>query len=290
MLLGVDIGGSHAAAGLIDKENQILMVDSYRIMNLPHTLEKSVLLEKWLELIKAVAHGHKVEGLGVAMPGEFDYEKGIGLYDQNKFTQFYQFNLKDHLLGHLDCINNKSLRFVNDADAFALGEYWIGSLKNHQRALQITLGTGLGASFLINGIIAKEGEGIPKNGTLYDKLFRMEKIADEIFSTRGITNLFFQISGQRVSEVKLIAQMAKQGDARALKTFEVFGENLALFLKKYLEEFKAEALVLGGNISRAMPFFIPQFKTVIDNPLLKIKSTMLGDKAAIFGAVYSFTQ
>ena len=54
-----------------------------------------------------------------------------------------------------------AVQFLNDADAFALGEWWAGAAKGGRRVVAATLGTGLGSAFLADGHIVHDAPGIP---------------------------------------------------------------------------------------------------------------------------------
>src|SRR5688572_21060975 len=89
------------------------------------------------------------QSLGVAVPGPFDYERGISLV-RHKLLELHGVDLRSELAAALGFAPS-SIRFLNDAAAFALGEWWVGAARGHRRAVGITLGTGLGSAFLDAG-------------------------------------------------------------------------------------------------------------------------------------------
>ena len=94
--------------------------------------------------------GHRPDWV-VAVPGPFDYEQGIGLFrDVGKFDSLYGVDVRHGLLTRIRPAPD-TIRFLNDADAFGVGEYAAGAARGHDRAVCITLGTGVGSAFLDRG-------------------------------------------------------------------------------------------------------------------------------------------
>ena len=58
------------------------------------------------------------------------------------------------------------MQFLNDADAFGLGEWWTGRQRGARRIVAATLGTGFGSAFLADGRVV-HGPGIPPGGEIY---------------------------------------------------------------------------------------------------------------------------
>lgn len=284
--LAIDIGGSHISGGLIDSHGN-LIESSFCDRTIHHSLEKEECLSQWEELILSVSRDEQVKGIGVSLPGPFDYKKGIAWYDQNKFTQFYGFDYRAFLNAIFPSLKETDIRFINDADAFAYGEYWKGALRLSKRPLIITLGTGMGASFVLSGACVKEGKGIPKDGELYDKEFK-DGLADFYFSTRGLQYRFKRNGGHSAAGAKEIADLAREGDKKALASFREFGEDLAIFLKPYLKSAYIDTLAIGGNIAKSMDLFLPTLETKLKEADLKIVPTDLDSKAPLYGAAYSF--
>ncbi|WP_339320284.1 ROK family protein [Paenibacillus sp. FSL R10-2734] len=202
--------------------------------------------------------------IGIAFPGPFDYEQGIS-YIQGlcKFESLYGMNLKKVFRSLLEANNDKSwaaalvhapIRFENDAKLFALG---VSTLFPQERFISLTLGTGLGSAFIDQGKIRIEGEGVPRNGELYDKPYRHTMI-DEVFSRRGILHAA-QERGLLIEgmEVKELADLARQGNLAYQQVFEQFGSCLAEMLDPYIVGFGAQRLVLGGQIAKSFDVFGP---------------------------------
>ena len=292
--IGCDIGGSHISCGIIDIASGVIEENSLVSIKVDNSSESEVILKAWTLAIRECKNklSEDVEfvGVGLAIPGPFDYFKGIGLYDNSnqKFVHLKDVNIKNELSERLGLAHSK-IKFTNDATAFALGSFWYGSGKGSQKMVAITLGTGFGSSFIDSGKAIEEGSSVPKEGCLWHIPYK-DGIADDYFSTRWFVNSFNDISNEQVTGVKRIAELVKEGDEKAAKVFRVFGENLADCLGPHLENFEAEVVVLGGNIAEAFGLFEKSLQNSLQSNGVNVafKVSILKESAAMLGAVTVF--
>ena len=103
---------------------------------------------------------------GVAIPGPFDYVRGIAdFHGVGKFDALRGVDLGDVLRRTLTRANGR-VSFVNDAEAFAIGEWASGAAQGHHRMIGVTLGTGVGSAFLVDGVAQRRGPGVAPDGRL----------------------------------------------------------------------------------------------------------------------------
>lgn len=294
IVIGCDIGGSHISCGIINVENGTILKNSLISVKVSNSESKEILLSVWTQAIlnckKNVPVNSEFLGIGIAIPGPFDYEKGIGLYDNSnqKFVDLKNVNVKEALSESL-ALEPSKIRFVNDATAFSLGSYWYGSGKGSKQMVAITLGTGFGSSFISNGLAIEEGITVPENGYLWDEPFK-NGIADDYFSTRWFVNSFNEISEEKVTGVKRIAELVKEGDEKAITLFNEFGINLADCLAEHLKNFNADVVVMGGNIAEAFELFKPSLykKLKERGSEIPFKVSILKESAAMLGSATLF--
>ena len=180
-----------------------------------------------------------VEGIAFAFPGPFDYEHGVCLVQGlEKYGELYRMNLTESLDLRLP------VHYVNDAEAAIVGEARYGAGRGLDRVLGITLGTGLGSAFLIGGKRVVEGLGVPEDGWLYHQMFQ-GRIADDVFSIRGLLRRAEQ-AGLRASEPKEITDS---------ELWLEFGRDLGRFLKPFVENFRADKVLVLGGLSGAFDSF-----------------------------------
>ena len=175
------------------------------------------------------------------------------------------------------------LRFYNDAACFGIGEAWKGKLISTNKSLAITLGTGFGATFLVQGKPVVHGEGVAENGELYNVVFK-EGIADEYFSTRWFIKRHEELTGITVQGVKDLITIS-EGNTHIDQIFNEFSKNLGTFLSPWLKEFNADAIVIGGNISKAWNLFAGTLKQELENQgcFTEIYQSDLKEKAILLG-------
>lgn len=214
----------------------------------------------------------QIAAIGYAFPGPFDYAKGISyIRGLNKFEALYGLPLRSRLeegmrahplLGPLLAADLRLL-FANDAAMYALGEARFGHAAGKERAVCLTLGTGLGSAFLLQGRLLKEHAEVPPDGWLYATPYQ-GRIADDLVSRRGLlelaASLGFAADSAAGQDVKQLAEQALiGGDTRAYELFRLFGERMARVLAAPLALFRPEVVVLGGQIAKSGSLFAPAF-------------------------------
>ncbi len=287
--IGVDIGGSHISCAGFDLDTGRYLPQTFSESDLDNHAESPKIIKSWGSAIKETLNKIKTErisGIGFAMPGPFDYVNGISLFtgENGKYEKTYGLNVPRELKKYFNLPYGFPIRFINDATAFALGEDWIGSAKDYCRSLAITLGTGFGSAFIRDTLPVVGGDQVPEQGCVWHLPFA-DGIADDYFSTRGLINRYFELSGKQTSGVKEIAEAAPY-DSQAQAIFDDFGSQLIRFLSPWIEKFEVEILVIGGNISRAIHLFGPAMKREIEKGgiSMSMEVSKLKETAAIIGS------
>lgn len=251
--LCVDVGGTEWKAAPVRGDGARLAPLRY----VPAQAEQAaeLLLERFAALFREMGCG-RADGLRLAFPGPFDYDEGVCLLQGlEKYDRLYGVNLRRELSRRLD-FPAEEIRFLNDADAFALGEMGFGEAKGAERSLFVCIGTGMGSAFGRNGRIAPPGTpGLPEGGRLYGVPYRDAR-ADDFLSRRGLMALSRERLGEAL-DGKALAQRAQAGDAAALACWRVFGERVQEVLLPWVERFRPQTLCFGGQITRSGALFLP---------------------------------
>ena len=240
----LDIGGTHVAGGRVDVASASVDPGSRVRVPLPDPDGRDGLLDAIIRVAQAIARPD-TNGLGLAVPGPFDYCTGISRIT-HKLGGLYGVDLRSELSTALALADPAQVRFLNDAAAFLLGEWWVGAGRGHARVVGITLGTGLGAAFLEDGRILRSGTGVPPGGTLYQLQFRGAPVEESI-SSRGLVASY----GASGVDVEQVATRAKAGELAAARCFDQLGRALGEFMLPWLERFEPSCLVVGGSIARS---------------------------------------
>jgi glucokinase len=228
----LDIGGTHVTAGRVDVAARA--VEGRERVPLAHTASRAEVVAAITGAAVSIARDD-ARRLGLAVPGPFDYSTGVSRI-AHKLPGLYGVDLRSELCGALEL---EEVRFLNDADAFLLGEWWAGAARGHARAVGITLGTGLGSAFIEDGRI------VSRDVALYELSFRGAPVEDAI-SSRGLLACY----GERC-EVEDVAARAEAGEDAARRAFEELGQALGEFLRPWLVAFEPGCLVVGGSIARS---------------------------------------
>jgi predicted NBD/HSP70 family sugar kinase/mannose-6-phosphate isomerase class I len=268
LTLGVDIGGSHVTAALVRTADGQWLQDSYSTQRIDRSADGRKIIDEWMEVIgQALDHcnGHVLKGIGVAMPGPFDYANGISLIEGvGKYEKLFGVNVRQALGDRLRREGGCGpIIFENDAACFGLGECLVGEGAAYGKVIAITLGTGFGAAFVDNRQLVKDGPGVPAGGYLYNVPYR-DSIAEDYFSSRWLLSTFEIRAGFAVKDVREIADRAlSAGDVVAVEIFRELGERLGIFLAHWVRDFHADALVIGGSISQASALFLPAMREAL---------------------------
>jgi glucokinase len=280
-VLTFDVGGSHVAAALCALDT----LSSGSVIS--GSLSRVITLGQFLDLLynlglQASGHLDALEGAVLAMPGPFDYSAGISRM-RHKLQFLYGIDLRQALAERFGWIPAK-IRFVNDADAFLLGELGAGAAQGAKRAVGITLGTGIGSAFACRNCILTDGQDVPPGAEIWNLPFGAGTVEDAI-STFALQRDNEARTGAW-KEVTAIA-FAATSEAEACASFEAFGRNLGAVAGDILAQFSPEIIVFGGGISRAAHLFLPAAEKALGEAGFRLATSNLWDRAALVGgAVY----
>ena len=153
--LGVDVGGTNIAVGIVDENNAIIAKASHPT---PVPCSEDAFCDAILAvcndaLAKAGLTLDDVPWIGIGCPGTVNRATGIIEFANNLY--FKNFKLRDMMA---ERTNGKLVILENDANAAAYGEYQAGALAGADNALAITLGTGVGGGIIIDLAWAVHGQ------------------------------------------------------------------------------------------------------------------------------------
>jgi len=284
--IGADIGGGHITVAVIDLNEASIVTGSHCRMDVDAEGSAEGILSAWADAIKqsvqlaadeAGIESSSIIGMGLAMPGPFDYENGIAkIIEQKKFRALYDMNVRTELADRTG-FAPESIKFKNDAENFLRGCVFGGVGKGSTVAIGVTLGTGFGSAYYENGESA--------DANLWCAPFR-GKIAEDSISTRWFIARYEELTGKKVRGVKfLIDGMVNDTDEAAKKVFAEFSETLIEFLVPLVSEKKADTLILGGSIALSAHLFVAPLKAAMAkaNPATRVLTTILGEEATLLG-------
>ena len=277
-VLVYDVGGSHIAAAACSAHTFRLGP----VISAPHPERQTS--DAFLATLHALGMeacigNNQVQGASLAFPGPFDFAAGIS-WMKHKLPYLYGVDLRQSLADRFGW-QPAQVRFLHDSAAFLLGEIGAGAARGIARVVGITLGTGIGSAFAVDGQVVTEGPGVPPGGEMWDLPYEGGIIEDSV-STRGIRASYERLTGvaREVSEIAIAAP----GESAAAEAFAEFGRHLGLALRGALSVFAPQVIVLGGGISRSPHLFLPAAQRELEGLNAELRVSALLDDAPLVGA------
>jgi glucokinase len=235
VIVGVDLGGTNVRAAAV-RGGEIIKRAVRRISG---KAAEEVVLGEIFETVDEVV-GAGVAGIGIGVPSVVDVERGI-VYSVENIPAWREVPLKDRLESRYGC----PAYVNNDANAFALGEYYFGKGRGYRNMVAVTIGTGLGSGIIIDGrLYSGPNCGAGEIGSIPYRDATVERYA---------AGQFFEHEAGVGGDV--VFERAERGDPEALRLFHTFGLELGHAILTILYAYDPELIVLGGSISRAYRFF-----------------------------------
>ncbi len=235
MRIGVDLGGTNIRTALCH-DGRIINQKQHELINKDSLTDT---LSQLSSLIRSVFHP-EVRGIGIGVPSVVDIHNGI-VYNVTHIPSWIKVELKDILEKEFEV----PVYVNNDVNCFILGEFFFGLAKGYDPVVGLAMGTGLGSGIIVDGklfIGANCGAGevgpIPYMGKTL-----------EYYCSGNFFNVFYKTSAREMAE------KATEGDASAISAWEEFGRHFANAIKIVAYAYDPQAIILGGSISKAYPFF-----------------------------------
>lgn len=304
--LGIDIGGTNTALGVVDSEGNCLADASIPTLAAePFAAFFPRLAQAVEELLRRVETPHTLVGIGIGAPNANYYSGTIEQAPNLDWGDVVP--LRSAVYEHFGV----PVAITNDANAAALGEMLFGAAKGMKHFIVITLGTGLGSGIVVNGdvlygadgfagevghIIVQDGGrvcGCGRQGCLetYASATGIRRTLAEIFAKRTESSPLRDRAFSDISAAD-IAKAAQNGDALAQEAFLRTGEILGKALANVIACFSPEAVILFGGLANAGNLILEPTKRALDQTTLNIfrgKTALLlseqsENNAAVLGA------
>lgn len=309
-VIGLDLGGTNAVFGIVDKEGNIVAQTSVKTQQYD---EVEAFVDACVEALKPIIENvggiQKIHGMGAGAPNG-NYHNG---------TIEFAPNLKWAHNGIVPLASMFSKRLgidvalTNDANAAALGEMIYGAAKGMKDFIVITLGTGVGSGIVVNGellyghdgfagelghvtmVRGKEGRpcGCGRKGCLeaYCSATGVARTAREILSKDERPSLLRHIEPEKIESYDVF-KAANQGDAVAKEIFEFTGRMLGEACADMAAFSSPEAFIFFGGLAKSGALIMDPIKRAYDENVLKIfkgkakflMSSLDGAGAAVLGA------
>ncbi|MBQ1846367.1 MAG: ROK family protein [Clostridia bacterium] len=306
--IGVDLGGTKTAAALIDAENRIICKKTCKT---EPEKGNDFISEAIAGLISAILEERAlktddIELLGIASPGAIDVEHGIVERACNLLMEHYP--LADKLS---ELTKIKNIKVENDANAAALGEAVAGAAKGSACSVMITLGTGVGGGFIIDG---KVFSGFNYTGGEFGHMvieyngrqcncgrkgcWEAYSSATALISDtkkameKDPSSLLHEVAKEEGVNGKTAFIAARMGDKAAKKVVDDYIGHLACGVVNIINMLQPSILCIGGGISNEGDGLIIPLITKVkeeiftqsSGPSTELRIAMLGNNAGLIGA------
>ena len=268
--LGLDIGGTSIKAGLVDETGRVL--ESRRAPTATDDL--NAFLSTLTELIREFQKAASVEGIGIGVPGLLSSKTHI-IETSPNIRCLSKINLEELVA---DQVHVRTVT-ENDANAAAYAEFVCGAGVGLRHMAHLTLGTGLGSGFILNGSLftGASGYGGEFGHTVLQVSFNSQNTGrlcgcgnrgcvETYVSASGIVTtaeeLMKDAPGSLLHDVEWplssekIYDTAVNGDSTALEVFKVTGRYLGIACANLMNLLNLEMIVLGGGVMAAADFMM----------------------------------
>jgi len=307
----VDVGGTNVRMGIVTPDGRILKKVEYPTDitrgSLGMMKELTSRLKDFIPEESGKSHPEIRIGIGIA--GPVDQKRGVLIAPPN-LPGFDGFPLREFLQKEIPF----PIIIENDANAFTLGEGWMGAARGLLHYCGMTLGTGVGGGIVVGGEIIHGAAGM--GGEVGHMVLNPKGplcgcggrgCLEAYASGSGIRRMALEANkkgkGKKIlkkdrGDIKKVTseevfQAARMGDQVALKIFNEMGRYLGLGLVNLIHLFNPEKIVIGGKVSKAWDYFIGSATEVVALRAMKgqrdrvqIVQAECGDDAGVLGAAY----
>ncbi|MFI9049699.1 ROK family glucokinase [Streptomyces sp. NPDC053427] len=304
LTIGVDIGGTKIAAGVVDEEGSIL-----ETCQVPTPQATDALTEAIADAVRTVGADHQVEAVGIGAAGYVDEKRATVLFAPN--IDWRHEPLKDKVEQRVGL----PVVVENDANAAAWGEYRFGAGQGHSDVICITLGTGLGGGIIIGnklrrgrfGVAAEFGHiRVVPDGLLcgcgsqgcweqYASGRALLRYARQrAFATPENATVLLSLGDGTPNGIqgKHISAAARQGDKVAIDSFRELARWAGAGLADLASLFDPSAFIVGGGVSDEGELVLDPIRKsfrrwLVGNqyrPHAQVLAAQLGGKAGLVGA------
>jgi glucokinase len=234
-IIGIDLGGTNVRGGLMNGTKLNGLVSTP--INAQGKSEE--VLEELFSFTDRLINP-SVTAIGIGVPGLVNIAEGI-VFDVINIPSWTEIPLRKRMEDryHVPVLIN------NDANCFALGEYYFGQGKGSVSMVGLTIGTGLGSGLILN---KKLYSGRNCGAGEFGMIDYLDQCVEYYASGSFFKNVYD-------ADGEAVFQQAQAGEKDALKIYAELGIHLGNAIKMILYALDIELIILGGSVSQAFPYF-----------------------------------
>lgn len=309
LVLGVDIGGTKVAAGLVNSSGAIGKTARTRMMAQRSAAEGLRAVFQAIDSILNHREGKAASAIGVSVPGWVDSRRGV-LLGATNIPCWKDFPLAREIERRY----RLPVRIANDANVAALAEARWGAGAPYQNIFYASLGTGIGTGMVLDGKLyegrtgaAGEGGhntinfhgplcGCGKRGCIesYASGTAIAREARERVGKKGAAgSRILKLAGGDIAAItsEKVSEAARAGDKLAREILEEAADHLAIWIGNMIDLLDPDVMVLGGGVGHLMISFRARMRKQLEswaiNPgqrQIPIVEAHYGSESALVGA------
>lgn len=308
--IGIDIGGTKIAAGIVGSDGIVLFK---RIYQTPRSTNKEILkllaetVEDFIRI--ATEKGMELVSVGIGSAGQIDYKRGRILSGTLNIKDWNNIDIRKSL----SFVTDLPIYLDNDANTFAIAEHQLGSGKGVDDLVCLTLGTGIGGGIISDGkVIRGRWGGAAELGHMSvnfngpDCNCGSKGCIETYASGTGIANRMkeklrllnraeftYYKENPHLLTSKEVFAWREQGSLEAIEIIDQSIKALTFGVVNIIHTFNPSMIVFGGGLAEANSWLITEVKKSLDtigmSSLVKdveLKISILGQDTGLIGAAY----
>ena len=302
LALGVDVGGTKVAAGLVRGDGAILFQTRVPMAATGTAAEGLASVRDAIQTVLAAppAAGQAIVGIGIGSPGPLDPNRGVIIHPRN-IPCWRDFPLT----AEVERAFGLRTRLDNDGNAAGMGESLWGAGAGYRNVFYVTLGTGVGTAIVLDkkihhGRTGNAGEGghvsIDYRGPLcncgkrgcieaYCSGPAIARHARERLAEGNSSSRISGLVAGKLEDVRAetVAHAFRQGDPLAKQVLEETADMLAVWLGSIVDLLEPDVFILGGGVSEILAAFLGRIRQRVPQWSINPRSSEIPIVAARYG-------
>jgi glucokinase len=289
--LGVDIGGTKVAAGLVDAQGNILFQTRVPMPAHGTAAEGFAAVQSAIEAVFAARPEARASltGIGICAPGPLDPVTGVILNPPNVpcWRNF-------PLAAEINRVFGFTARVDNDGNAAALAEAIWGAGVGYRNVFYVTLGTGIGTGIVFDGRIYHgkrgciealcSGPAIARRAK--EQLAKLRHAGSHPVDLHGTESKMLALARGNVDAVtaEIIAEAFRRGDPLAAEVLQETADFLAIWAGNIIDLLEPDVFIFGGGLAQLMSGFFARIQEQLENWCVNKRFAEMSMVLAKYGA------
>jgi glucokinase len=301
LTIGVDIGGTKIAAGVVDEEGNILSTHKVPTPGTPEGIVDAI-----AAAVEGARAGHEIVGVGIG---------AAGYVNRQRSTVYFAPNIdwrNEPLREKLEARVGKAVVVDNDANAAGWAEFRFGAGRDVDDMVMLTMGTGVGGAVIASGALYRGGHGIAgelghirftrdglpcgcgQNGCLeqYASGRALQREANAIADAGGIGDALAAARAQKGTLTgPAISRLVLAGDPGAVEALRRVATALGEACGGFQAVLDPELFVIGGGVAQLGEDLLGPVRIAYetslpgygDRPIAEFATAELGNDAGFIG-------